>query len=509
MTTPASAVPNAANSPVLTIPSNIDYTSKDFAGFSYSMLQYAAQAMPNWNTSSEGDFGVAMVELFAYGLDILSYYGDRISQEAYAPTATQRVSLLNIASLLDYTVSNGAAATGTVTFQTPTPGIAVSVPAGTQVATTFNVTLDAPVIYETQSDILVPANGGTAQVVVSQGVTYTQVALGSSNGQPGQLFQIPQTGVIDGSVSVFVETVGGTAQWTEVAYLIDSNNQATVFTTFTDASGITNVQFGDGVNGMIPAIGMTVYATYTIGVGSAGNQAAGVVGVLVTPLIGVFVQLLSDGVTFNSSSMDGGSDPESNDSIRTNAPQTFQTQKRAVSPADYENLVMNVPGVQEANAVANHSTSITLYILGPGNTAPSQALTTAILNYFQPQNGQWLTMSGVSLSVAAPNIISIDVGSASTPCTLQVSPQYIQATVLQNVETALTQLFQPPNTTFGQLITVGQVYQTIMAVAGVEYVIVSLITREDVTQTNTTPIQLRQSEIAIPGSFYLNAFGGL
>src|SRR5579859_4749249 len=128
----ASNVPSV--SPALQVPSNIDYTSKDFTGFMQSMIAYAQTIMPDWNTGSEGDMGVALLELFAYPLDILSYYGDRISAESYLLTAQQRLSLLNIAQLLGYTVSNGTPATGTVTFQTPNPGPEVNIPPGTQVA---------------------------------------------------------------------------------------------------------------------------------------------------------------------------------------------------------------------------------------------------------------------------------------------------------------------------------------------------------------------------------------
>src|ERR1700761_1793792 len=106
MTTPNDtlAVPGITTS--LTVPAAIDYTSKDFLGFMTSFQVYARQAMPEWNFgASEGDIGMAILESAAYMGDILSYYGDRISQEAYLPTATQRQSLLNIAQLLGYTVS--------------------------------------------------------------------------------------------------------------------------------------------------------------------------------------------------------------------------------------------------------------------------------------------------------------------------------------------------------------------------------------------------------------------
>ena len=501
MSTPLN--PALAGLPVLVVPTAIDYTSKDWAAFVQSVLAYASIAMPNWNQSSEGDFGVLLVELFAYIGDILSYYGDRISQEAYLPTATQRLSLLNIAQLLGYTVSNGAPATGTVTFISSSTSPAIGIPAGTQVATAFQTATDSPIIYQTTAFATCPADGGTVTVNVSQGVTYSLVPIGTSTGLPGLTLQIPQTGVIDGSVGIFVQTATGTQQWTHVQYLVDSGPDDMVWTSFTDANGITNIVFGDNVNGLIPAVGLTIWASYTIGVGAAGNQAAGVVGLIVTAIAGLSVNTNMDG-SYQSSAMSGGANAETNDQIRANAPASFQTQARVVSPVDFQNLALSVPGVTACSVVTNHSTSVTLYCLGPSFTAPGTNLVNNILSFFTGK-----TLAGVTLNVGTPALIPINVGSGGSNVTLQVAPTYLQAVVLANVQTALTTLFQPPQSSFGQLITLSSIMSTIMSVAGVEWCIIPLFTRTDVTQSNTSNIQLRTSEIAVPGTWYITAQGGL
>jgi hypothetical protein len=496
-------------SPALQVPTTIDYTSKDFTGFMQSMIAYAASVMPDWNTGSEGDMGVALLEMFAYPLDILSYYGDRISQESYLPTATQRLSLLNIAQLLGYTVSNGSAATGTVTFQTANPGSAVVIPAGTQVATDFNTVIDSPVIYQTDSTVTCEGNGATVTVGITQGVTTTQAPVGTSTGLPGQTFQLPVTGIIDGTVQVFVQTSVVPQQWSYVQYLANAGGSAAVYTTYVDANGLTWIEFGDNLNGLIPSQGLIVYATYTVGVGSAGNVSAGVVGELVDPIDGLTVPVNADG-TFQSSAMSGGADAETNDQIRANAPQLFATQQRAVSVADFQAMAQNVQGVSVANVVALHSTSVSIYALGPDYQPASSQLQADILAYFQGN-----TLAGVSVTCAQPALVPIDVGSSSNNVQLQVASGYLQTSVVQNVQTALTAMLQPPNVSFGQLLTVGQVYQTIMAVAGVEWVVVPVFAREIISngtdaggETGTGSIQLRGSEIAAPGNFYITANGG-
>ena len=89
----------------------IDYVTKDFDGFRQGMLNLIPQLLPSWTDRSENDFGVVLIELFAYVADILSYYQDRVANEAYLSTATQRRSIVELLRLIDYLVDPGLAAT--------------------------------------------------------------------------------------------------------------------------------------------------------------------------------------------------------------------------------------------------------------------------------------------------------------------------------------------------------------------------------------------------------------
>ena len=64
----------------------IDYLTKDYAGFRQAMLDQIPLRLPAWKDRSESDFGVVLIELFAYVADILSYYQDRVANEAYLAT---------------------------------------------------------------------------------------------------------------------------------------------------------------------------------------------------------------------------------------------------------------------------------------------------------------------------------------------------------------------------------------------------------------------------------------
>lgn len=94
----------------------IDYVTKDYDGFRESMLALIPQLLPSWTDRSESDFGVALIELFAYVADLLSYYQDRVANEGYLGTATQRRSVAELLRLIDYQIDPGLAARAVLHF---------------------------------------------------------------------------------------------------------------------------------------------------------------------------------------------------------------------------------------------------------------------------------------------------------------------------------------------------------------------------------------------------------
>jgi hypothetical protein len=473
----------------------IDYTSRDYEGFKASLLDFASRAFPQWVPSSEGDFGVLMVELFSYLGDNLSYYGDRLQQESFLPTATQRMSLLQISDLLGYRPSNGVPASGTVTFQTSNPGPAVTVPAGTQVVTDYVDTIDSPITYETNIDVTVPKNGGTATVAVTQGVTRSQVNIGTSNGLPVQEFRLPDVPVIGGTVRVYVDDVSTLTEWTYIDYIVDADPSDRVFSTYLDDAGATWVRFGDNINGAIPTTNLTLYATYRVGGGTVGNVNAGVVSAIAdSTLPGVtFAQDASGNAI--SSAMTGGADPETNDQIRANAPRIFRTQDRCVTLADFSDLALTTPGIVRANSIASTYTSISVFVIGSDGGTPSATTLQNVQSTLQSK-----ALAGTTVTVSGPTTVKVNVGNASNPVVVECWPRYSRASVLYDVQQALKTMLSFANVDFGMRMTLSDFYKTLLDVDGVRYVSIPLIARADAAQTGTADIVMRAWEIPTVGN---------
>lgn len=482
----------------MVLPVPIDYTTKDFDSFRSSMLDYASRTFPEWTQASEGDFGILMVELFAYVADILSYYGDRVANEAFLPTATQRRSVLNISDLLAYTPSGGIASTGTVTFINST-ATSQTVPAGTNVATDFVTELDTQIIFETIADVFVPANGGTVVASVIQGETVTDEALGTSTGAIDQFFRLSRGPVLDGTVAVEVgdDTFGWTT-WVYQQHLIDAGPTDDAFTLWVDDKEVVYVRFGDNVDGQVPASGMGIRATYRVGGGALGNLSAGRLTTILDPIDGVAVNTDVAG-NFLSSAMTGGADPESIDEIRVNAPRSYRTQNRLVTLQDFKDAALGVSAVVKANALATHFTNVSVFILGPSGATNQALLDTTYAYLNQPIR----KLAGTTVTVAAGNLVAINV-----TLSLGVLPQFDRNQVKNSVIQALQDLLALENQEFAGRVGISGVYRAIQSVSGVDYAIVSNLARSDAAQGVVTDIQVRDWEIPTIGTLTISTTVG-
>lgn len=124
--------PDAIAPPVKEALPTIDYLAKDFASFRQVLSDYSAQAYPAWQERSEADFGVMFMESLCSIADDLSYQQDRIAAEAFLDTATQRLSVVRQARLVDYEPRPATAARVLLVFTAT--GTGTSIPSGLAVS---------------------------------------------------------------------------------------------------------------------------------------------------------------------------------------------------------------------------------------------------------------------------------------------------------------------------------------------------------------------------------------
>ncbi len=85
------------------VPSNVSYTSKDFATIKADLIEYTKSYFPDtYKDFNETSPGMMLIELASYVGDVLSYYIDYNYKESLLTTATERKNVLRLAEFLGY-----------------------------------------------------------------------------------------------------------------------------------------------------------------------------------------------------------------------------------------------------------------------------------------------------------------------------------------------------------------------------------------------------------------------
>ena len=98
----------------------VAYRIGEHATFKASMLSALSAidnaALQTLKTRAPDDFTLALTDAWAAALDVLTFYQERIANESYLRTATERLSVLHLARLIGYELRPGVAATTSLAF---------------------------------------------------------------------------------------------------------------------------------------------------------------------------------------------------------------------------------------------------------------------------------------------------------------------------------------------------------------------------------------------------------
>jgi hypothetical protein len=463
-------------------PIPLDYTSRDYYSIREQLIARIQERIPDWAASNPADFGVALVEAFAYMGDLMSYYIDRNVNESFIATATQRESVVNIAQAYGYIPSGYRQSIVTLTFANSSETDVITIPAGTVVTGDVVIGDTVNTVYfTTDSDVILdPAiDSGTGTMTAKEGRSVTLVSdyansygelVGTSDGLPNQSFVLGESPAVDGSLSVYVQAGSAYSKWRQVQHLIDANPYDQVFTVTSDANNNLYVNFGDGVSGAIPVNFSEIRVLYTVGGGVIGNVSTGLLstfdsipGLSTNDLIALesIISVTNDEVAL------GGSDPETLSQIRYAAPLTLRANTRAITLEDFNSLALGVTNCGKANATSDIWTSVTMYVAPSRNSGDSDlqpgldeaqdptseytTLAADVLDYVSPR-----TMIGTTLTIQPPSYVDVVV-------TVQYAkqPQYTEAEVEASIKSVLTTDYGYVNNSFAQTIYVQDIETTL------------------------------------------------
>ena len=286
----------------------------------------------------EGSSLNILLDILSYNTHYLAYLANMSTNELYLDSADIRNNIVSLAKMIGYTPSSPRApmASIDVTLNNAT-GTSVTMSKGTVFTTTVENTSYQ---YVTNSDITITPSSGVykfSSVPIYEGSLVTFKYTVDIN-DVDQKFIIPNANADTSTLLVKIQnsstdTTTNTYSLAGGYNSVDANSK--VYFIQEGQDGKYEVYFGDGINGKSLADGNIVILEYIVTNKSVSNSAN---SFTLSGNVGGF----SDVTIVTVSNSQGGSESESNESIKHNAPLQYAAQDRAVTTTDYETLVQSI-----------------------------------------------------------------------------------------------------------------------------------------------------------------------
>lgn len=444
----------------------VGYFDRTYDQIKQNVLTKFSALVPEITDHTETNPWVKGISIWAGLIEMIGMYGDSNARELFLPVAQEFSSAVKIAKMFDYRVKGATPAGVTLRFTSSIAATGdITIPIGTKVKTTTGE------VFMTTALGTITTGNTFVDVPAKQWEAVVNYALGNSNGNSDQVFVLEEE-VADGSVVIRVNAITYSAQETFAFSLPASEH----FIAGLREDTKMIVTFGDGINGKIPPSGQAITTDYYITKGSAGNVGAGKIIILVSAITVPGTEVIT---VNNAANATGGADAENLTKLRKRIPLSIRTKYRAVTDQDFIDLAELVAGVERAGVEFDCDINefVRVYIAPEGGGLASGALITDVSNYLEERK-----IITTRLQILSAGIIEFFVTANVTAL-----PGYSNAGVKNAVEQALLSFFGPSNQQIKGSVIIGDVYEAIEEVEGVNNSIITLLLPVPYARNLTTP----------------------
>jgi len=279
-----------------------------------------------------------ILDVLAYNTHVNGLTANMAINESFLSTAQLRSSILHHAEALGYYPKSATASSAylNVSVNIPSGPGRIVLPENTQFRADAN---ENSFIFRSVSNVGAPKIDGTYtfDIQVKEGEPKVRTFVVGAH-DDDQVFVIPDENLDSSTVVVKVFDNFNTVNYTpyvNVNEALTINEDSNVYMLREVAKGHYELFFGDGnVLGKAPVAGNKIRVEYLSTRGAAANTASDFIGSLLS--VGAEEYPI---VVNQATEASGGSDKESNASIKRNAPALHATQKRLVTAQDYKSLI--------------------------------------------------------------------------------------------------------------------------------------------------------------------------
>jgi len=279
-----------------------------------------------------------LLDVLSYNTHYLSYIANMSTNELYLDSADIRNNIVSLAKMLGYTPSSPRAPRASIDIKLNNAiGSSVTMVKGTVFSTTVN---SVEYQYVTNEDITISPVDGIYEfknATIYEGTLVTFKYVYDIN-DPDQKLVIPTNTADTSTLKITVQN--SSTDTTQSVYALAGgynsvSSDSKVYFIQETIDGKFQIYFGDGVTGKKLSDDNIVIMEYVITNRTDSNGAS-------TFALNGNVGGYTDVTISTDSNSQGGSEGETSDSIKFNAPLQYSAQDRAVTATDYETLVKSI-----------------------------------------------------------------------------------------------------------------------------------------------------------------------
>jgi hypothetical protein len=327
----------------------LEVSELDFDAIKLNLKTFLQNQSEFQDYDFEGSGFAILLDLLAYNTHYLGFNANMLANEMYLDSADIRKNIVSLAKMLGYTPTSAKAPSALINITmnnvTGSPAT-ITAAKGTVFTTTVNGTSYQ---FVTNAETTISPSEGVYQfqsLEVFEGTLVTfKYTVDSSD--VDQRFIIPSINADTTTLKVSIQNSASdttTNTYSKATSFTSLNDESKVYFLQESDEGKFEVYFGDGIVGQSLTDGNIVLLEYVV---TNKTEANGASAFTLSGTIDGF----SDVSISTVSNAQGGSEPQTKESIRFNAPLQYSAQDRAVTTSDYETKILELyPNAQAVSA---------------------------------------------------------------------------------------------------------------------------------------------------------------
>ena len=327
----------------------LEVSELDFDAIKLNLKTFLQNQSEFQDYDFEGSGFAVLLDLLAYNTHYLGFNANMLANEMYLDSADVRKNIVSLAKMLGYTPTSSKSPSALIDItMNNVSGSPATITAAK--GTVFTSTVDGTSYqFVTNAETTIsPTNGvykfESLQIFEGTLVTFKYTV---DSSDVDQRFIIPTLNADTTTLKVSIQNSASdstTNTYSKATSFTSLNNESKVYFLQESDEGKFEVYFGDGIVGKSLTDGNIINLEYVVTNKTEANGASAFT------LSGT-IDGLSDVSISTVSNAQGGSEPQTKESIRFNAPLQYSAQDRAVTTSDYETKILELyPNAQAVSA---------------------------------------------------------------------------------------------------------------------------------------------------------------